>query len=644
MLQIVDHLKESEKTLVRNLERVQAALRKGEKVRIYHMGRIHGRLANLPGVEYLPLIKGMKKLSVEMPPHMSAQDNALLSRLTRHQEYRMPYFGDPRGDIFIHWFYRERHEDKLSLCEIFHLNMLRYFNVMDRVETIHVRCAARVAETATMREAITILSSGKAKVDFKIVQQKASWEHDTIKECVEYAVGTGRFVYYTHFKGASRNWGDLSFGGRKNHCPYTSLDLAYWSYIMYRGLFNENAARHSVIGPIACDSVNKEYMTLDLSWGTRSRYQYIGSFQGFSGEALRNAFNRLHLENEETRDKYLWWGGRYAVEMFLALIFQENEVYSIAQKKGTCAAYLMYTQNFCPQYKREFQAIYTHPILIEEKHGVAICAVAKNEDPYIREWLEHYRRLGAAHFYIYDNNDDETTTIKDISAYPDVTVIPIRGRASLENIHWQVGAYADAYFKFGHAYNWMGFFDIDEFVEIDNNGQLEDFLDSPMFDGTSVVHLHWRYYGDGGHVHYSPEPLAIRFKEPADVNVCYADKAKPENRYVKSFVRTGFLDMNFPDPHSPRFYGAVCRVASGRFEYADSSTDTVDLAFARIRHYGTKTIEEYIKRRIFTQRATGLRQISPEERLDWFFRVNKITAEKLQVIRTLLPKIKYPRK
>lgn len=62
MIQIVDHLKEPEHVLVRNLERVQAALRKGEKVRIYHMGRIHGRLADLPGVEYLPLIKGMKEL------------------------------------------------------------------------------------------------------------------------------------------------------------------------------------------------------------------------------------------------------------------------------------------------------------------------------------------------------------------------------------------------------------------------------------------------------------------------------------------------------------------------------------------------------------------------------------------------------
>ena len=58
MVKIVDHLKEPENVLVRNLERVKAALRKGEKVRIYHMGRIHGRLANLPGVEYVPLVKG----------------------------------------------------------------------------------------------------------------------------------------------------------------------------------------------------------------------------------------------------------------------------------------------------------------------------------------------------------------------------------------------------------------------------------------------------------------------------------------------------------------------------------------------------------------------------------------------------------
>lgn len=574
---------------------------------------------------------------------LSASDKELFARLTTLHRYRMPYKGEQRGELFIHWFYRSRKADQLSKCEIFHLNMLQYFNVLDRVKVIHIRCASpNLSPTAAMLCAIEILSAGKATVDFKCVLPKDNWEHDTIKEAAEYAAASGEFVYYTHFKGASRNWGDLSFGGRKNHCPYTSLDLAYWSFIMYRGLFNDNAARHSVIGPIACDTINKEYLRLDLSWSTNSRYQYIGSFQGFDGKVLASAFERLGLTSQADRDKYIWWGGRYTVEMFLTLVFQESEVYSIAQKESTAAAYLMYAESFFPPYKKLFQQLYLQESHAREGSGVAICAVARNEDLYIAEWVRYYRKLGASHIYIYDNNDEDTPVLRQLASEKDVTVIPLHGQSALERIGYQGGAYADAYKRFGEQYAWMGFFDIDEFVEIDNGVSLPDFLDGPSFDGVTVVHLHWRYYGDGGRAKYSPEPLAVRFPDPAPEDVKYADALKPENRYVKSIVRTGYDCVNFRDVHAPWFYGAACRTPSGQFEYVDRSTAPVDLKGARVRHYGTKTIEEYIRRRIGRRRATGLKQISVKDRLDWFFRVNEMTSEKLQVIHEMLPDVKYP--
>ena len=97
---------------------------------------------------------------------LSARELALLERLATLHDFRMPYSGEQYGELFIHWFYRDRSADRLSRCEIFHLNMLQYFNVLDRIEVIHIRCAARNGMTGAMKQAFEILSGGKAKVDF----------------------------------------------------------------------------------------------------------------------------------------------------------------------------------------------------------------------------------------------------------------------------------------------------------------------------------------------------------------------------------------------------------------------------------------------------------------------------------------------
>lgn len=575
--------------------------------------------------------------------NLSPEDQAILDRLTTLHDYRAPYSGTPRGELFIHWFYRDRTQDRLSRCEIFHLNMLRYFNVMDRVEKIHIRCATERGETLAMMQAVKILSEGKASVELKLVPQKSNWEHDTIMEAAEYASSSGKYVYYTHFKGSSRLIDEfIPRQGREKVHP---LDVLYWAYIMYEGMFSDEASRHDAIGPISCNRVNREYLLRDLSWSTNPEYQYIGSFQAFDGKALSRAFQRLGLD-EPLRRRLIWWGGRYTVEMFLCLVFLESEVYTIAQMGNECTAYRMYTKGFCPSIRRRFQALYTDakPYTPTRNGKVAVCAVAKDEDPYIEEWIAHYLNLGVDHVYVYDNNDAETDTIRSISANPQVTVIPVRGAPALKAMGYQVGIYTDAYRKYGDLYEWMGFFDIDEFMDIDGM-DIPAFLSQPVYAGTSVVHLHWRYYGDNGLVRYEDRPVRERFAEPAPVDVKYSDINNMENRYVKSFVRTGFPEMQL-DVHSPRFFGAACRNSVGRFKYASRTVEDIEHGNARVNHYGTKTIEEYIRRRIpngvtSVNGATGYAVIPATARLDWFFNVNEVTDEKLRVIREMLPNLHY---
>lgn len=269
------------------------------------------------------------------PAPLSASDKELLTRLTTLHSYRMPYKGEQRGELFIHWFYRDRKSDQLSRCEIFHLNMLQYFNVLDRVKVIHIRCASsNLSPTAAMRCAIEILSAGKAVVDFKCVFPKPSWEHDTFKECTEYAVSTGEFVYYTHFKGVTR----VSGTGVVRKANYTDLDILYWSYAMYHCLFTAPAGVKA-IGPIRTNNHRLLQVFPDPSWTRLIRdgqdFFYRGSFQAFSGKYVKECFEELGIGDAGKREKVLWFGHTHMVELFLSAICKERDIYSLPSSMQT---------------------------------------------------------------------------------------------------------------------------------------------------------------------------------------------------------------------------------------------------------------------------------------------------------------------
>lgn len=299
-----------------------------------------------------------------MSSHFSQLDRALLCRLTTLNDYSMPYDGDSKGELFIHWWYRDRNADLLTTCEIFHLNMLRYFNVMDKVDTIHIRCIAESDSiTGAMQEAISILSKGRCTLDFKISSRNSrKWEHDTFKEATEYAVSSGKFVYYTHFKGVSRI-GDLRLGiAPRLLRGSTDLDIYYWCYLMYLALFNAPSDAKA-IGPLIHLGLNHSYRNRDIKWSNLCKgnevFHYCGSFQAFDGRYISDCLEACSLGTFQARLDNLWVGDPYAVEMFLSMVTLKDDVYSLdVDFKDTTGMYNIYRSHKIPQYREDFLNLY----------------------------------------------------------------------------------------------------------------------------------------------------------------------------------------------------------------------------------------------------------------------------------------------
>jgi len=85
--------------------------------------------------------------------------------------------------------------------------------------------------------------------------------------------------------------------------------------------------------------------------------------------------------------------------------------------------------------------------------------------------------LGYNHIFLYDNNDINDEKFEDIIKYEIkngfVTLINFRGIRGYVNP--QIKAYKDCYEKNNNKYEWLSFYDIDEYLQlIPSNLKIQD--------------------------------------------------------------------------------------------------------------------------------------------------------------------------
>ena len=121
-----------------------------------------------------------------------------------------------------------------------------------------------------------------------------------------------------------------------------------------------------------------------------------------------------------------------------------------------------------PQARRYFaipQAKEANSANVDTAHKpesfLAICAIFKNEAPYLDEWIRFHRAQGVEHFYLYNNFSDDNfdEVLKLHERYVTVTPWPI------PFTEWaQHKAYADCLERNRSEYRWIALIDIDEFI------------------------------------------------------------------------------------------------------------------------------------------------------------------------------------
>lgn len=266
---------------------------------------------------------------------------------------------------------------------------------------------------------------------------------------------------------------------------------------------------------------------------------------------------------------------------------------------------------------------------------IAICAIARLENKYIKEWVDYHLALGFSHIYIYDNNregEERITTVLDINnTYKNsVTLVPYHN----VDMWPQMQAYNDCWDRF--SFEWILFIDIDEFFTFGPKWTGEKTIQAFVTNFESkwdAVLINWMCFGDNGLIEYDSRPLVERFKKPLPLNFSKTNMwgKQPLNGHVKTLVRH---DCNFSicNPHIGSGNYRCCNPDGNSIENkAWQETQTYDCAY--IRHYITKTISEYAESK--AKRGFADREKGENYSLAGFFSYNKPTIRKIRIYKQM---------
>ena len=272
-----------------------------------------------------------------------------------------------------------------------------------------------------------------------------------------------------------------------------------------------------------------------------------------------------------------------------------------------------------------------------------LCCIGRRENAYIKEYVEYNKLLGFTNICLYDNNYDGEEDFKDvIGNYINDGYVILKDYRNRKVC--QLEAYNDCYNTYGKEYDWIAFFDIDEFMFINCNKKIGEYLARPEFNEYDMLHINWLLFGDGGQLRNDGRYILHRITEPLDINhkTLYDF---PDNFHCKSIIRGGLNNVVWGvTPHTPvcdlkccNSFGIPCDGNSPFVGY--------DFRNAGLRHFTTKTAEEYAEK--VKKGFPDANTVTKEQMVEIFFQRNEVTPEKVAIFKEvnnvdmshLLPKV-----
>jgi len=219
---------------------------------------------------------------------------------------------------------------------------------------------------------------------------------------------------------------------------------------------------------------------------------------------------------------------------------------------------------------------------------IALCTMGKNENLYVKEFINYYLKLGVDKIIIYDDYDFNSEKISDMidSQYRKFVKIYEAKKINIPN---QSIAFSDCYEKYSSIFDWIIMIDMDEFLYIKND-RLKNYLLNPVFNKCDFIKIHWVIPTDNNHLYYENKPLFERFKGPYINSI-----------FIKSIIRGNIPRLKYwvHSPYISPVRNITCNNKGEIINYKNLNFEIInkiDISKAFIIHFKYKSTEETIKK------------------------------------------------
>ena len=266
---------------------------------------------------------------------------------------------------------------------------------------------------------------------------------------------------------------------------------------------------------------------------------------------------------------------------------------------------------------------------------VALICCGRLENRYAIEFIEYYKQLGFDHIYVMDNNHDNEEHFEDVlQSYVNDNFITIYDYRNIDAVQWE--GYKEIYYKISDKYDYVFFCDFDEFLTLVKDNNIKDYLSRECFKDYNQILINWKLYSDNNLIYDDGRGCLERFTT--------------ESKYlgwktglVKQIIKTNIKDIYLP--HTVHIFrdknlileDSSCNNCGEKIELHDSGCIWPTYELAYIKHFTTKTIDEYVNRKL----KRGTADISYElfnqlfnkdDLFSGFFEINDITEEKINYL------------
>lgn len=216
------------------------------------------------------------------------------------------------------------------------------------------------------------------------------------------------------------------------------------------------------------------------------------------------------------------------------------------------------------------------------KYELSISAIFKDDAPYLKEWIEFHRLMGAEHFYLCSHNgtDDYLKVLIPYIKLGIVELCKLETGSETDNVtvfnRFQARFYTKCLAKARGVSRWVAFLDTDEFLFPTKEKSLPQVL--KRYQDCAGIAVNWHMFGTSGVKKIPSNKLLIE---------CLT-RCAPENLsthfHIKSIVQPDYA-VEFCSVHYPEYQAGFFQVNTDRVPFSGPYSPYIQLKDLKINHY-----------------------------------------------------------